>query len=148
MPRGSSIDIIFDRSTVYRLWASEKKSPDLIARLTTEFVYHNETQQDPLYGPLNGSRIYHAILETYQSPLVVPQQQPLQVAVKWVRGQYAIDKLRYEAALYTEELLPLQGDVVPKFYGIFAANIDGVAVGCLVLEWCKGMYLSSMEELK
>ena len=64
---------------------------------------------------------------------------PVDVAVKWVRGKRAIASLHREAEMYDGPLYSLQGQVVPIFAGIFTATTrDGFDIGCLILEWCPG----------
>ncbi|KAI0077461.1 hypothetical protein K474DRAFT_1596083 [Panus rudis PR-1116 ss-1] len=58
------------------------------------------------------------------------------VAVKWSRGKHAIEVLSKEVRLYATALAELQGSVVPRCYGYFEETIDGVDIGCLVLERC------------
>ncbi|KAI8981239.1 hypothetical protein BD414DRAFT_420048 [Trametes punicea] len=53
-----------------------------------------------------------------------------------MRGERAINALRYEAEMYTGPLRKLQGRVVPIFYGFFTGIVQGVDIGCIVLEWC------------
>ncbi|EPT01579.1 hypothetical protein FOMPIDRAFT_1100822, partial [Fomitopsis schrenkii] len=64
-----------------------------------------------------------------------------------VRGLLGVDKLRYEASLYKNELKHLQGDVIPRFYGLYTGEVYGELVGCLVLEWCNQSYSLKREEL-
>ncbi|KAI0347646.1 hypothetical protein BDW22DRAFT_1349679 [Trametopsis cervina] len=75
------------------------------------------------------------------------QFRPVNAAVKWARGRNAVDKLCYEAGIYQRELFDLQGKVVPMTYGCYTAFVEGVDVGCLVLEWCGGTVNYSKDEL-
>lgn len=58
------------------------------------------------------------------------------LAVKWARGAAAVGRLKCEAEFYQKELRSLQGTVVPLFFGLFCAKMDGVECACLLLEWC------------
>jgi len=69
------------------------------------------------------------------------------VALKWVTGMERIGMLRWEAGFYETQLKGLQGIIVPTFYGLYTAKIEGVDVGCLVLEWCGGVPDADMCEL-
>ncbi|KAH9897974.1 hypothetical protein C8Q73DRAFT_640768 [Cubamyces lactineus] len=55
-----------------------------------------------------------------------------------MRGERMIDQLRHEAEMYMGPLRGLQGQVVPVFYGFFTGTIEGVHIGCIVMEWCPG----------
>ncbi|EIW64084.1 uncharacterized protein TRAVEDRAFT_110356 [Trametes versicolor FP-101664 SS1] len=59
-----------------------------------------------------------------------------------MRGEHAIKGLRREASMYTGPLRKLQGKVVPVFYGFFTGNVEGVDIGCIVLEWCEDWELT------
>ncbi|TBU34481.1 hypothetical protein BD311DRAFT_649746 [Dichomitus squalens] len=75
-------------------------------------------------------------MKYYPVPNLDPPE-PVEVAVKWVRGQRAIDSLRREALMYDGPLADLQGTVVPIFGGFFTGTVqEGYHVGCLILEWC------------
>lgn len=143
----SSIDVVFDRTTVYRLHARHHASHNLFALMTSKAYVHQDPQNHPLHGRNAARRMYHAVLEAYNSPLRGGTVPPLQVAVKWVRGRQAVDRLCTEAGFYQNELRHLQGTVVPIFYGCYTARIEGVDVGCLVLEWCGGLINCSPDEL-
>lgn len=94
---------------------------------------------DPVSGEVNGGWLYHGVLKGYPRSRNFPHSlSDMQVAVKWVRGQRAIESLRREARMYDDVLRPLQGTVVPTFYGFFAGRKDGIDVGCMLLEWCPG----------
>lgn len=149
MAVGTTLDVIFDESTAFRLFSTSRKAPDAYVKLNSKWTYCADAEPaGPTHGALNVNRVYHATLETYQSPVARSRTHPTEVAVKWVRGSLGVEKLRYEASLYKGELKHLQGDVVPRFYGLFTAEIDDEAVGCLVLEWCNNSYSLKREELK
>ena len=61
--------------------------------------------------------------------------QPL--FMKIARGPMARGDLKHEAEIYAKELLPLQGIVVPQFYGFYEGNIQGIPFACMLLEDCK-----------
>ena len=71
-----------------------------------------------------------------------------EVALKWVVGAERMAGVKREASLYDNELRPLQGTVVPRFYGFFKGIIGDVEVGCIVLEWCSGPPIKDSYELK
>ena len=143
----SSIDIIFDRCTVYRLHARYRTPYNLFASMTTNPQFREDPQNHPIHGRNATRRVYHAVLEAYNSPLRGFPLSPMQVAVKWVRGRPAVERLCVEAGFYQRELRHLQGIVVPVFYGCYTANVEGVDVGCLILEWCGGAVSCPLDEL-
>lgn len=60
------------------------------------------------------------------------------IALKLVATEYAddVDLLKRELSFYNNELLPLQGHVVPKCYGLFEGNDPtGKSVMCLALQY-------------
>lgn len=149
MTAGTTLDVIFDDSTAVRLFSASKKAPDAYVKLNSKWNFCADAEPaGPTQGALNVNRVYHATLETYQSPVARSRADPTEVAVKWVRGMLGVDKLRYEASLYKGELKHLQGEVVPRFYGLYTGEIHGEVVGCLVLEWCNNSYSLKREELK
>lgn len=49
--------------------------------------------------------------------------------------QCAFDNLKKESELFTTDLSKLQGDVVPRFFGLYSGNGEGTTVAaCMVLE--------------
>lgn len=57
------------------------------------------------------------------------------VALKFALRDDFVDDLRKEAVTYSSVLEPLQGTVVPRFYGLYTGfDGDGQAVACLMLE--------------
>lgn len=58
-----------------------------------------------------------------------------------VKAAFGLDEmilLNREAEFYSNELRHLQGTVVPKCFGFFRGKVDGVDLGCLLLEYCSG----------
>lgn len=58
------------------------------------------------------------------------------VILKLARGDRENKLLRHEYGCYTNELVGLQGRYVPFCYGMYNSTVDGIALGCLVLEYC------------
>lgn len=149
MTAGTTLDVIFEDSTSVRLVSTSRRLPDAYAKLDSKWNCSADAEPaGPTQGALNVNRVYHAMLETYRSPVARKRAEPTEVAVKWVRGLLGVDKLRYEASLYKNELKHLQGDVIPRFYGLYTGEVYGELVGCLVLEWCNQSYSLKREELK
>ncbi|KAL6304783.1 hypothetical protein BKA93DRAFT_825403 [Sparassis latifolia] len=144
MPAGHSIKLVFSRHTVYELPLSSQpkfdKSQHMIATIRDPMGDKraaDDADSHPIYGPKR-ARVYHASLQVNEHyPPLSHKPAEQDVAVKWVRGEQAVRRLEHEAKLYNEKLAPLQGTVVPRFYGFFSAVIQGINVGCIVLEWYK-----------
>ncbi|KAI0931276.1 hypothetical protein AcW2_000199 [Taiwanofungus camphoratus] len=139
-----SLTVVFDPSSSYKLWSpSETKPIDWTARLQDCIGVHGRVwnpgpEDHPIHGKKGGKRVLYAWLQTNGGPNRQPNSEPVEVALKWVTGLQRIGLLRWEAGVYENQLKTLQGTTVPKFYGFFTAKIEGVHVGCLVLEWCGG----------
>jgi len=58
------------------------------------------------------------------------------VILKLARGDQENKLLKHEYECYTNELVALQGRYVPFCYGMYNGTVDGIALGCLVLEYC------------
>jgi hypothetical protein len=59
------------------------------------------------------------------------------IAVKIAHNEKELENMATEAKFY-DELEPLQGSVVPRVFGFFKGDIDGVKFGCLLMEYCSG----------
>ena len=68
-----------------------------------------------------------------------PDEMPTDVALRWATGMENIDRLLKEAHFYENELKPLQGTVVPRFYGFYVGKVGDVDIGCTLVEWCGGV---------
>ena len=66
--------------------------------------------------------------------------KPKPVFVKWAGNEASIRRLMNEVDMYTSELRPFQGSIVPKFYGSFVDNLKLPTFGIIILELCKGNY--------
>ncbi|KAI0756576.1 hypothetical protein C8Q80DRAFT_1116034 [Daedaleopsis nitida] len=95
---------------------------------------------DPVTGEVNRGWLHHGKMIAYPKGGNTSYHVPeMEVAVKWVRGQRAIESLRKETRMYEDVLRPLQGVVVPVFYGLFTGKTqDGMDVACMLMEWCPG----------
>ncbi|KAH9950918.1 hypothetical protein B0H21DRAFT_408525 [Amylocystis lapponica] len=135
-----SLTVIFDASHVHTLFSSSATCPRWAGRVLPDHTPYDKryTSCAPNLRKKEGTRIYHAILQTYNGPRGGRNGAPVEVALKWVTGRDEVNALKWEAGFYENDLKLLQGTVVPHFYGMFQANINGVDVGCLALEWCGG----------
>ena len=64
-----------------------------------------------------------------------PNQPDMRVVCKLVQGD--ISAALWEAELYTGKLAHLQGQDVPRFYGLFGSQDDyDPPVACMIIEYC------------
>ncbi|KAK7058519.1 hypothetical protein VNI00_002153 [Paramarasmius palmivorus] len=63
-------------------------------------------------------------------------KEPSAVALKLASGHMEVQRLKVEADIYQKELVSLQGTLVPKFYGIYTSEYDGVKRAVMILEHC------------
>lgn len=80
------------------------------------------------------SRIYSAKL-TFDGP---EYDFPEQCCIKIAYGDQEYRDLDREYDYYSLELQSLGGIAVPRCYGFFGAEIEGVLVGCIVMDLCIG----------
>ncbi|OBZ74459.1 hypothetical protein A0H81_05251 [Grifola frondosa] len=71
--------------------------------------------------------------KVYRGDLCCDGQEPRDVVFKIVYGEKSINRMQCEAGLYQKELRDLQGEVVPRFYGLFEGETGDGQTGCLVL---------------
>ena len=77
---------------------------------------------------LEDSLVYGGILSE-------PNQPDMKVVCKYVQGD--ISAALWEAELYTTKLAHLQGQDVPRFYGLFGSQVAyDPPVACMVVEYC------------
>ena len=103
----------------------------------------------PVASKHEGSHtVYRGYMEQFASEGGARIHALRQVALKWVVGASNLGGMKREARLYEKELAPLQGTVVPRFFGFFRGFIGDVEVGCIILEWCGGEPIWETQELK
>ncbi|TFK41952.1 hypothetical protein BDQ12DRAFT_663236 [Crucibulum laeve] len=66
------------------------------------------------------------------------QDQTQLAIIKTARGDYESQIALREYDFYSNELLQLQGQVVPECYGLFKGKVNGIDLFILVLEYCHG----------
>ena len=103
-------------SEVYDLWSWSSDAVDRVVR-TTKRLRAN------LYEALAGPNADGE------------PDEPL--LLKIARGPQDLADLKHESKIYANELLPLQGVVVPRFYGFYETRIKGIPFGCILLEDCR-----------
>ena len=148
MPTNVYVDVVFGRGSdhpvMYRLMSDDAYEPEHVGDVILEISDQQPSRRlggdywidDQTVGDVNRGRLYRATLKCYPVPgHDVPD--PVDVAVKWVRGRHAIASLRKEAIMYNGPLADLQGEVVPICGGFFTGTVkEGYHIGCLILEWC------------
>lgn len=70
-------------------------------------------------------------------------------ALKFAMRTDLLDDLRREAFVYDEPLLELQGQSIPRCFGLFTGTSpdSGEEIGCLVLELCEGCIDTPFDKL-
>ncbi|RPD82075.1 hypothetical protein L226DRAFT_607268 [Lentinus tigrinus ALCF2SS1-7] len=102
----------------------------------------------PLVSNYEGAHcIYRGYMEQFECKGGKRLVALREVALKWVVGAERVAGAKREAGLYDKELRPLQGSIVPRFYGCFTSIIGDVEVACIVLEWCAGPPIKDTFEL-
>jgi predicted Ser/Thr protein kinase len=70
------------------------------------------------------------------------------IAIKVARGLEEREYLEKEVGFYENQLLPLQGTIVPRIYGYFRGKMRGEDCGCLLMEYCTGSAPMNIRELQ
>ena len=60
------------------------------------------------------------------------------VVIKLAYGEEEQENLKREFEFYMYDLYDLQGQVVPRCEGIYRGRVNGLPLGCLVLQYCSG----------
>ncbi|KAJ6481818.1 hypothetical protein C8R45DRAFT_1075979 [Mycena sanguinolenta] len=79
----------------------------------------------------------HIIRAEIVAPNVGTDTKPKEYILKTARSS-EVDALELEASFYSNELQSLQGQCIPRFYGIYHSegSPEGFPVACMVLEYC------------
>ncbi|KAK0208661.1 hypothetical protein DFS33DRAFT_464000 [Desarmillaria ectypa] len=121
----STIEVVFDRSHVSRLWSWD---------VVNGFKGHVDPNPHPQVMihccESLRPRVFRASMGPYGRQPTIP------VIIKVARTKTELSFLQWEEKVYNQYLRGLQGTVVPKCYGLFGANNGGRKTGCLVLEHC------------
>ena len=106
---------------------------------TTVHVYDMEIENDPAMHPVNGMQEFSQVYRGwyYRGPSRDGEPCAGDLAIKWARGPGRIRELEREHRNYVE-MANMQGEIIPYMYDFLRANVDGVEVACLVLQWCNG----------
>ncbi|CCL98100.1 uncharacterized protein FIBRA_00094 [Fibroporia radiculosa] len=139
--QGNYLEVFFHHSISHRLLSPSLSGKNYTARNLTHIRpgRGNGSRPHPTRGKRAEHAVYRAHLQVVHDMDDGPNERPIEVALKWATGKQHIDRLRWEASMYENELRHLQQRVVPDFYGFFQATLDGVDVACLVLEYCGGV---------
>ncbi len=145
LPSDSFLNLIFDNgSKSYKLKSIDltETAPSLVVLPTVKLGHAtagNARQDHPLFG--EGEKGSLQVMPCVVGSFIgraISGAVPTQVAVKWARGMDNILVLAHELTCYKEVLQSLQGIVIPYCYGCYVGYVEGLEVGCLVLEWCAG----------
>lgn len=79
------------------------------------------------------SMILRAEVENFEVVIKFSYQKPRRIA--------------NEAMIYQEHLFDLQGKVVPRFYGLYQANVQGRDISAMVLEDCGEVIVPEISNL-
>ncbi|KAJ6617582.1 hypothetical protein B0H10DRAFT_1797142 [Mycena sp. CBHHK59/15] len=113
----STLQLIWDANTIYDLWSWTNGKTHYTARVVRRL-------KNDVYTVRIGPR----------------GTEPTDVIVlKLAHGADAVADLEREAALYEQQLKPLQGAVVPQCYGFYMTKVNGRLLACLLLENCAGV---------
>ncbi|TFK26701.1 Diaminopimelate epimerase-like protein [Coprinopsis marcescibilis] len=124
LPTMSTLTLTWNGTEVYDLWSWSPGASHQSAR-TVKCI------RGSLYTALIGAR---------------GQEPTHQAILKVGWGKQALDNLQREAAFYTQELLHLQGEVVPRFFGFYKTKIGDREFGCNILEYCIGLPVMDRRE--
>lgn len=134
-----AVDVPFTSELFYQLSSIEmygQEKPVLVLSIDEAYMKDLRADDHPIKGSTDNCTIYKAkLLE--RDAIINGTANPLTVAVKWARGDSGLERLRWEHLLYSNNLSNIQGLFVPKCYGLFASQSEGVTISCLVLDWCQ-----------
>lgn len=85
---------------------------------------------------LGKHRVFSAIM-TKDSDDDEIEKESIPVVLKFAMDD-DIQALEREGGLYDKELHELQGDVVPRFHGLYHGMYEDKEIACMVFEWCCG----------
>ncbi|PIL31548.1 hypothetical protein GSI_06250 [Ganoderma sinense ZZ0214-1] len=149
-PRQQGLRVSFDPDNIFTLqpvsssypWSEvtvidEGGRPSILTEYGTPWVSKSDGARD----------LYRGYMEQFTHEGGERIQALREVALRWVVGEAQLDGIANEVRLYEQELVPLQGTVVPKFFGFFKGFVGKNKVGCIVTEWCRGVQIGEEHEL-
>ena len=83
-------------------------------------------------APKSPYNLYAATIENVSAGMDL---EAMTFAVKISKTSESLAKLEHEYGFYSQQLLPLQGTVVPICYGFFKGTFGDTEIGCLILEY-------------
>lgn len=112
----STLQLVWDRSRRYDLWSWESQKLHQTA-----------------------SVIQHLHKTVYLARIGPVAEEPTEtVVIKLAYGEEEQENLKREFEFYMYDLYDLQGQVVPRCEGIYRGRVNGLPLGCLVLQYCSG----------
>lgn len=112
----STLQLVWDKTRCYDLWSWESEK----IHQTASIIRHMQ------------KNIYLAHIGP------VAEEATDTVVIKLARGEKEQETLEREFEFYMHDLYHLQGQVVPRCGGIYRGRVNGMPLGCLVLEYCSG----------
>ncbi|KAL0567848.1 hypothetical protein V5O48_014143 [Marasmius crinis-equi] len=143
----TTLDIIFDQNTIETLWrwptdSNETFSPEFCGRQVAR-VAKPRMNSGRGHDRTSDSMIVSSAF--LAPPHLIDTDMEIPVILKIAIGAEKMALLEREAAVYEHHLRPLQGNVVPRFHGLYRGRAeargtrgprDGMA--CMILEYCSG----------
>ena len=68
------------------------------------------------------------------------------IVVKLGYGEQGQESLEREFDFYMHDLYNLQGEVIPRCGGMYRGRVNGMPLGCLLLQFCSGPPIADNEE--
>ncbi|RDB17089.1 hypothetical protein Hypma_001929 [Hypsizygus marmoreus] len=85
----------------------------------------------------NPSDIYRGRYILFRALLQRPEfHDPVDAVLKFSHQGKNVDSLLHEANIYENHVKDLQGDVIPRCFGVFQATIAENLITCLITEYC------------
>lgn len=112
----STLQLVWDQSRCYDLWSWESEK----LHQTASVIQH----------------LHKAVYLARIGP--VAEESTETVVIKLARGEQEQESLEREFDFYMHDLYDLQGEVVPRCEGIYRGRVNGLPLGCLVLQYCHG----------
>ncbi|GBE89721.1 hypothetical protein SCP_1700450 [Sparassis crispa] len=102
---------------------------------TYELARYDDANSNLQLAATNTLRIHHGHSVIYTATLQIPNQPAQAVICKVVLGKRGVARLRNEVDMYWR-IAELQGDVVPRCFGLFEGELEDGPSACLVLQDC------------
>jgi hypothetical protein len=112
----TTLIFVWNPYQIHHMWSPKRYAADMRIDIISRIKNH----------------VYQAHLGTRGNPSTTI------IAIKLARGSAELEDLETEVGFYENQLLPLQGTVVPRIHGYFRGNMGGEDFGCMLMEYCTG----------